>query len=387
MAICITCVCGLLGLSVDAGLMFRSKRILQTAADCGAIAGAAELNYGTSVTAAQAATARNGVTNGSNGVVVAVNTPPLYGPNKGASGYVEVIATRSVPTYFMRVLSFSAMSVGARAVAGLRPSQGCVYTLDTSGVDVSLSGSGTLSVPSCGVVVNSSSSSAVNLSGSASITAKSIGIVGGSSVSGSASLKPTPVHGIAPVSNPLSYLQAPTYNAASCLANPNVTSTKTIGPTVSGGTVCYNGLTASGSGTLTLNPGVYVINGGFSSSGSIAINGSGVTIYLAAPSGSLSLSGSGVFNLTAPTTGPYDGILFFEDSKDTHAMTVSGSSGSTLTGIFYAPSAMLNLSGSSGATFNSDLVTYTLAISGSAGIHEYMGSNGTSPLSSARVVE
>lgn len=387
MAVCIACMCGLLGLSVDVGLLFYSKRILQTAADCGAIAGAAELNYGNAVAAAQAATARNGATNGSNGVVVTVNTPPLYGPNKGSSGNVEVIVTRSVPTYFMRMLSFNAMTVGARAVSGLGPSQGCIYTLDTSGADISLSGSGKLSVPNCGLLVDSSSSNAVSLSGSASITAKSIGIVGGTSTAGSTTLYPAPVTGIAPVSDPLSYLHAPSYNSSSCLADPHVTSSATLGPAVSGGIVCYNGLTVAGSGALTLNPGVYVITGGFSASGSATITGAGITIYLAAPNGSLSLTGSGVLTLTAPESGTYNGILFYEDPHDTNAMRVAGSNGSTLTGIFYAPSAVLNLTGSSGATFNADLVTYALSISGTGGLNEYMSPNGTSPLSSARMVE
>jgi Flp pilus assembly protein TadG len=393
MAISIACVCGLLGLSVDVGLMFRTKRMLQTAADCGAIAGAAELNYGDSVTAAQAATAQNGATNGTNGVVVAVNPPPLYGPNKGAQGYVEVIVTRSVPTYFMRIFHVNAMTVAARAVAGLGPSQGCIYTLDTSGSDISLTGSGNLSVPNCGLIVDSTSSNAVSLTGSGTIVAKSIGIVGGSSVTGSGHLNPAPnpppVTGIAPVSNPLSFLQVPSYDASSCLAALHLSgaSPLTIGPPVAGGTVCYNGISNSGSGALTLNPGVYVITGSFSGSGSGAITGTGVTIYLAGPNGSLSLTGSGALNLTAPTSGPYSGVLFFEDPSDTKPMNVTGSAGTTLTGIFYAPSAALSLTGSSGAIFNAAVVTYTLSITGSGSLNEYMGSNGTSPLSTARVVE
>jgi Flp pilus assembly protein TadG len=386
MAICIACVCGLLGLSVDAGLMFRAKRIMQTAADCGAIAGAAELNYRDWFTAAQAATAQNGAANGTNGVVVAVNNPPMFGTNQ-TPAYVEVIVTRSVPTYFMRIFHVNAMTVAARAVAGLGPSQGCIYTLDTSGSDISLSGSGNLSVPNCGLIVDSTSSNAVRLSGTASIVAKSIGIVGGSSASGSGFLSPAPVTGIAPVSNPLSFLQAPAYNASSCLPAQKVTATATLGPTVPGGTVCYQGLSNSGSGALTLNPGVYVITGSFSASGSATITGMGVTIYLAGPNGSLSLTGSGALNLTAPTSGPYSGILFFEDPSDTQPMSISGSTGTTLTGIFYAPSAALSLTGSSGAIFNADVVTNTLTISGTGSLNEYMGSNGTSPLSSPRVVE
>jgi hypothetical protein len=68
-------------------------------------------------------------------------------------------------------------------------------------------------------------------------------------------------------------------------------------------------------------------------------------------------------------------------------MSISGSTGTILTGIFYAPSAALSLTGSSGATFNAAVVSYTLSITGTGSLNEYMGSNGTSPLSTARVVE
>src|ERR1035437_9302695 len=115
-ALCFTMLLGFVALAVDVGLMFRAKRVMQTAADSGAIAGAEELNYADVTAAAQADAARNGVTNGSDGATVAVNNPQLQGPHTGSAGYVEVIVSQSQATYFMNVFSRGSMTVSGRAV-------------------------------------------------------------------------------------------------------------------------------------------------------------------------------------------------------------------------------------------------------------------------------
>jgi Flp pilus assembly protein TadG len=392
-AVCLMCLLGLTGFAVDAGMMFRAKRMLQTAADAGAIAGAAELRFltvdSTTLTAVvDAATAQNGMTNGSNGVTVTVNNPPATGSHTG-SAYVEVIVSQVEPTYFMQVLHVNSMTVSARAVAGNGPASGCIYTLDTSGTDIGMTGSGTLSMANCGIVVDSASSSALKLTGSASITAESIGIVGGYSETGSGTISPTPVTGLAPAADPLAWLTPPSFVASSCLADPHFTgsSSNTIGPTTAGGTICYDGLSMTGSGSLTMQAGTYIINGGFSQTGSGSISGSNVTIYLAPPSGSLSLTGSGSLNVTAPTSGTYNGVLFYENPSDTNAMKITGSGGSDMEGIFYAPAASLTLTGSAGSSFYADLVVSSLSITGSGSIANYSSKNSSEPLSSAVVVE
>ena len=53
--LCMTIMLGFMSLAVDVGLLFRAKRMIQTAADSGAIAGATELNYGNVTAAARAA--------------------------------------------------------------------------------------------------------------------------------------------------------------------------------------------------------------------------------------------------------------------------------------------------------------------------------------------
>jgi hypothetical protein len=252
-----------------------------------------------------------------------------------------------------------------------------------------MTGSGGLSMPDCGIVIDSSSSNALNLTGSGTISALSIGIAGSFNKTGSGTISPHPVTGVAPVANPLAYLTAPSFSVASCLSNPRFTgsSPNTIGPAIAGGTVCYNGLSMTGSGSLTMQPGTYIINGAMSQTGSGSISGSGVTIYLAPPNGSLSLTGSGALNITAPTSGTYNGILFFEDPSDTNGMTVTGSGSSSLQGIFYAPSASLSFTGSGGSGIYADLVVSSLSMTGSCNLHNYSSVNPNEPISSARMVE
>ena len=294
--LCMTCLLGLVAFATDVGLLLRAKRISQIAADSAAIAGAAEINFGDVTAAARADAAQNGVTNGSGGAVVTVNNPPLSGPNTGNNGYVEVIASQSQPTFFMNLFNFSSMAVSARAVATTVPGSGCLYTLGTTTTDISMTGSGSLTMPNCGILDDSSSSNALSLVGSGSITAKSIGIVGNYSEVGSGSITPTPTIGMGAFTDPLASTATPTFSASSCLADPHITGSSggTLGPAVAGGTVCYNGITIVGSGTVTFNPGLYIINGSFSSTGSGTLNGTGgVTFYLPSNGDSLSITGSG----------------------------------------------------------------------------------------------
>jgi len=385
--LCIASLCGFAALSVDVGMLFRAKRVLQNAADAGAIAGAMEVPYNDYDTAAKAATAQNGITNGVNGATVTVT--------KASTGSkITVLITQSAPTYFMKALSINSMNVSAKASASLGPGAGCIFTLNHTGTDVGLSGNGYLTMPDCGVVIDSSASKALSLTGSSSISAKYIGVVGSYSDSSNSpnSLTPIPVTGIAPASDPLAFETPPSYDPSSCLAdphpNPSNNQTVTIGPT-NGGTICYNGLSVSGSGAVVMNAGTYVINGGFSSSGSSTITGSSITVYLAPPSGSVSLTGSGALTLSAPNdpSAPYNGILFYQDPNNTQNMKIAGSGGSVIKGIFYAPAASLSLSGATGSVFYANMVVNTLSISGNNNILNYSQVNANTPLTTPRLVE
>jgi hypothetical protein len=90
--------------------------------------------------------------------------------------------------------------------------------------------------------------------------------------------------------------------------------------------VCYEGLTISNGATVTLNPGLYIINGVagsgknvFSVSGGTLNGTSGVTFYFV-NGASFNFSNGAILNLTAPTSGPDRGMLFYQDPGDTAAV-------------------------------------------------------------------
>ena len=392
-ALCLTCLLGFVGFAVDVGLLLREKRIMQTAADSGAVAGAAEMYYGDVTAAARADTSQNGFTNGTNGTTVTVNNPPANGPNSGNNQYVEVIVSQSQPTFFMKMFSLSSMMVSARAVATVIPAKDCIVTTETSpsppgspGAGIAASGSATLSVPSCGIIENGDETGhdAVNLTGAASISALFLSTAGTVSTGVQSKITVTNPNtvttGITAVADPLASIVTAPSNPGGCTAL-NINSTTTIGP-ASGGTICYSSLTISGgTTTVTLNPGVYYINGNLKIQGSASVLGTGGVTFYITNNGQVTVSGGSSLNLTAPTSGTYSGILFYQDPADTQTFTFSGGSSGTINGIFYLPDTGLSLSGGSGSTFNVDLVVGWINLTGNASINPYAALKIPSPLS------
>src|SRR5437867_6191894 len=133
-------LCALVGLAVDTGYFFDSRRRIQTAADAAALAGAEQLRRAGStqpVVAANNAAVANGFTNGASGTTVAVRNPPTSGDYTTNSAYVEAIITQDRPTLFMGILGLSTGRVSARAVAGVQDSTNCIYALSPTGTGLS----------------------------------------------------------------------------------------------------------------------------------------------------------------------------------------------------------------------------------------------------------
>ena len=388
-----TFLLGVVGMATDVGTLLHDRRNLQIAADSAAIAGAVEENINPAAANVQAAGQRaatqNGITNGSNGAVVTINTPPASGPHAGAAGYVEAIVTQTEPVFFMKLFSFTSMNVGARAVAfnGAK-NQGCMLALNPTASDtIHLQGSFDVSAPGCAVIDDSNASDAlVFTGGGGTLTAGSVGVVGGAT-GATGDSTPAPVTGIAPESDPLANLPAPTYNAASCTAPPTGT---TWGPATAGGTVCYSG-DISVKNAVTMSAGTYVFPGTLDFSGNGSLTGTGVTLYFPGPNGTLGGPGNGntTLNLTAPTSGTYNGILIYQDPSDTNTGEFNGTPITNLTGIIYMPNAELEISGNTTVNLDTDLIIGSLYDKGNATINmtDYSQTVTNSPLKSVALVE
>jgi hypothetical protein len=379
-----TAIMGATGMAVDMGYLRYTQRRMQTAADAAAVTAAAELNYGDYVTAGQADASTNGFTNDDNNVTVAVNNPPTEGAYAGESGYAEVIITQTVPTFFMKVMGITSEQVTARAVGHYGSSKNCVYALSPSASDAILNnGSGTIHM-SCGIVDDSSASQALLNNGSGSITSSGTMVVGGYENNGSGSISPKPTTGVPPQPDPLGYLSEPT--VGSCNYNNEVINGSQTA-TLSQGVYC-NGILINGSNTVTFNSGTYIINGGsFTVNGSNTITGNNVTFYLTGGA-SVTFNGSSGVTLTAPTSGTYEGILFFQDRTDSASATINGANVGNMAGALYFPDAQITYNGSGPDTAYSIVVAKTVLFNGSATVNDdYSSLADGSPIKSATLAE
>lgn len=390
-AIGLIALIGFAGLAVDVGGFWSARRSMQTAADAAALAGATALRLGDSTSgAADQASAANNYTNGSGGVVVTVNNPPTDGPYAGNSNYVEVIVSRPEPAYFLRVLGYNTVDVSARSVASSVNGPACLYALDPSASGaLTVGGSSSVNL-SCGAIVDSSDATALNSNGGATLTAANIGVAGGYDGSG---FTPTPVTGIAPASDPLSYLQPPTVGPCNYY---NVHAGTTSGTNYLYPGVYCGGVQISGNNPVVFEPGIYILDGGGLkvTASSATVSGTGVMFYDTygySAYGPIELSGSNTANLSAPTSGPYAGILFYQDPRvplGSKGSTITGSSGSTFDGAIYFPTTNITYSGSSSSNGYTIIVGDTVTVSGNSVLGDnYSSLGGNDPIRTTALYE
>jgi hypothetical protein len=282
----------------------------------------------------------------------------------------------------------ASQSLGSVTAAG-KPVAQAIFLLDPSAsAALNASGNAHITIPGT-LFVDSNSKTAVTASGNAQVTAAGIQVVGGVQRSGNATLSPSPTTGVAAFADPMAFLSGPSTNG---LTNYGSISYSKGAHTLQPG--IYSQINASGNASLTLNPGMYVIEGGgVTVSGNAGITGNGVTIYntgsnYPAPGGSyggITLSGNGSFNLTPATStagGACPGIVIYQSRSNTRALALSGNAGAGLTGMVYAPSAPVVIGGN--GTLNAALVADRLQVSGNGSSTQVAaGSSGGDNSSSA----
>jgi hypothetical protein len=370
-----TVLFALLGLVVDVGWMYWRKEAALSAAQAGALAGAAKISSLTSITCsttgvfcnttpqqcpANGATDNSGTacdyananffnpSNANQNVTVAANTgtaPTASGTS--SSYYITVRVTEKRSLSFLSVLNVTLGYVSARATAGVftTASGACVYILDPTG-QASLDASNDAQITSsCGIWDYSSASNGLYAVGSANVTATSgeIQYNGGSYTDNSGSrFSPAPVYQ-SPSGNPLSSIVLPWSN---CL-NPATGASTTCPSTTCQYTGCSGSSThcdytttsstySSYVGMYQLNPGIYCGdgiqisngNGAFFAPGIYVINGFGVSLNgsnnYCVGVGSCSASGGGVIFYLTGTDANYAGFVLGNGSRATLSAPTSG---------------------------------------------------------------
>ncbi|MFZ0658864.1 MAG: pilus assembly protein TadG-related protein [Candidatus Binataceae bacterium] len=337
---------GFIGLGIDVGNLYTTRRKMQTAADAAAIAAANTLqgsDSGDYSSAAQTVASLNGFST-SSGATVTVAAPAAC-PNASGEECVQVNVSQAIPTYFLRVFDifgshYQTVNVETQAIAGGTNNPACIYALDPSDSDaLTINGAFNFQA-ACGAIVDSTSNSGLALNGAGNFTTTGTG-VGGSAYSdnGAITMTPTPVTKVTPALDPLASMAA-----------PNVGSCTDANSTVNGS---YNQTGAINSLTVPTN----VYSGGMSITGAIT----SVTFPAGTYGNKITLGGAvgrATFN-----PGQYQNGSGTGDSID-----ISGSATTVFNSGGYTFCGQLNINGSNNVTLSPGLYVGGISINGASNV-------------------
>jgi Flp pilus assembly protein TadG len=399
----LTTLFGVLGLAVDLGWAYYRRNVAQAAADSAAMAAAVYA-------------IKNGYTCGTNGLTcgaaVTCNNPPtspaanqndvgcLYAKQNGfvnvGKQTVKMTANDSTtappgmsgntPTFWIQAEvsennnnvfgSFAGMrafNIKARATAGVSvsPTGACIYALDPGVGKAFLASGNSNTTSACGIYVNSNNASNAFYAGGGSVVNATRILVNGTgiSIANNASISPSPTTNAGSVTDPLINVPAPTVPGTCDHSNWSVNSGATI--TISPGTYC-GGITVSGGATVHLQSGTYILNGGGLNVNSASfVDGTDVMFFNTGQNGRsaspIGINGSSYVNVAAPTSGVYQGILFFQDRTVNYgsANVFNGSNTSKFQGSLYFPTTDLTFTGTTAGSYTA-LVARTITMNGNS---------------------
>jgi hypothetical protein len=365
-------VLGSAGLASDTIQWTLWKRQLQRAADSAALAGVyAKIQPQTVSDAVATDLAKNNHT----GISLFSGYPQIAFP---ADTSTRKDAVR-VSLALQKSLSFSSLFMGSAPIitaeataATIETGVYCVVSLESTGATgITATGNGNIDL-GCGMITNSMSMTAAIATGSSTVNASpiaAVGNVGDSENWGGAELLPFTVR----EDDPFAEVDPTTAGCpgSQLRVNSNQTESHTPG--------CYSSMNLDG--TVTLADGVYIIDGGNLTIGAQAHVSCGECTFVLTNSdtgstatiGSVDINGGAELHLGASQSGPYDGMLIYQDrrapSGPSQVNKINGNSASLLSGALYFPSQQLQINGTAGLNFNcAQFVARTVEFSGDGGI-------------------
>ncbi len=397
----IALICGMLGLAVDLGWNYFQRQSAQAAADAAAQAGVVaairngSLTCGSAVVVCQAnSTCPTNIT----APTTTVQTACAYGEANGfgtdskssiqiaagtgtpptASGittpyYITATVTRNNPSLFATMVGFNSITVAAQSTAAV-VSQGpsnCLYVLDLVSLGAMTLSNAANARIDCTIVVDSISVASIDVGAGSRLTANGISTVGGYLITQGGYISILPQTGIVPVVDPLSALPPVTVPTGCDHINYVVPSGNN---TLSPGNYC-GGITIANTGTTNFTPGTYIINtGSLSIAPGATVTGSGVLFYLTGNPlnyGGVSIQNGSTTNFSAPTSGTYQGILFYQDRSLLlgAASNLAGGAAMQLAGTLYFPTTTVNYSnGSNPVSYATALIAKDVIFNGDVNI-------------------
>ncbi len=363
LALLLPVVIGVAGIGTDVSYWMMARQDLQTAVDAAAMAGAWEAARG----------AESGIINENaekeavkNNYIPSMNGNIAVDYNEDED-VVNVTLEQDSFSFLTKVISTDPVHIVVTAQASIFPGTDdfCILSLENTELgSLTTSGSVDLSMPDCGIAVNSSNDSAFRVNGNVTIDVETISIVGGLAVSGGSGsvTYDTLSENSAPIPDPYaSYV--PTSGTGCNYNNTNISGggTKHLYP----GVYC-GGLQIRGNNDVIMHPGVYTFNGDeVDIAGGGTLTGDGVSWVLTG-SGSdyatVSITGNRVITLSAPDEGEdNEGMLMWQDpnAPENDENRILGTANIILDGVMYFPAQELNIGGNSSSV--SDVCTKIIA--------------------------
>jgi len=374
---------GSAGLATDTIQWALWKRQLQRAADSAALAGVYDrIANDSSTTNVPTAVDYDLDKHDHTNITLLSGYPQIDYPT-GTNWTVPVRVTLAL----QKKLGFSSLFLSSPPVITTRATAATVATgvycvvslMDTSDTGIRATGNGNINL-GCGMITNSTSLTAAIATGSSAVNATPVAAVGDIQDSdnwGGAELLPFTVK----QADPYEDVDVPAFPACKGNANrlrvlSNATDDSHAGDT---GVVCVSEMELNGD--VTLGNATYVLDGGNFSVGAQAnVSCTGCTIILtnsdsgSAPIGTVDIAGGAQINMSAPSTGTYDGILFYQDRRatvsDTIVNKINGNSSSLMEGAFYFPNQQLQINGTAGLDFTcAQFVSYVVEFAGNGSLN------------------
>lgn len=353
-------IVGVIALALDGGALFDKRRSVQAAADAAALAAADDLwtNYGSNYgvdssgngkASALSTAAADGLKGDGVSSTVTVNIPPQSGIAANKAGYAEVIVQANQSRGFSAMFGSGTVPVQARAVACGNPAYVGVIILDPAD-SASFALNGFMYVMNnLAISINSTAAGAGQIAGSGALWSGGINVAGTLQNSGYVSYTGggTLKQGAAPVPDPFATLPEPS-PTGSDYGSQSYTVNTTISPGI------YNSITIGAGVTVTMNPGIYFLGTPSSPGSGLTftapasgqtggiLTGSGVMIYNSSGD-QINLQPAGAMYLTAPTSGTYQGIVFYQPRASTAQIHIATNQIVVLSGALYSQNGSFDL--------------------------------------------
>lgn len=392
---------GFAALAIDGGMLYAERRRAQNAADAGALAAAlAKVQKLNLHVAALQRIESNGYTTlwepcDPSGYdctlgrgekwVVQVSNPPRSGAYVGDDAYIQVLITSKINTSFAHLVFDGGLLTTVTAVSRVWPEQSITPGHALYGATehdckgIWFSGTGDTVITGGNVFSNSDASEANCQSGvqdgggtiSVGPPPHKIKVVGTFDAKDLGLVDPDPVEGV-------SQEEVRTPPIPDCSGLPDRGTVKiNAGETKTLSRGMYESITFGAGATVTMNSGMYCINGikGFTGTGG-SISGTGVMIYL--QQGGLDFGGNTLVDLRAeqntdvlidPSWNDWKGMLVYQAPSNTSPVEITGTSNSTYLGTIFAPSAECQINGTGDSIgLNSQVICDKVKITGTAAV-------------------